>query len=407
VINAGSGSGILLKVRTIPTQAMSMLPLGFSLARASSAFYANLSQRAWEDNMALEEEILRFLQKPDKEKFEAVALRLYEHQRSQNPVYSRYCEFFEQPEAIDSWKKIPAVPQQAFKYSELRSFPANRTAAEFRTSGTTGQGYGKHFLASLRLYQAAVRKGWHYFQLPRHPFILLMQDPEKAEFSSLSRMGGILSNYRRDSFFVNNEGVVEVDRLRLFLWNRTEPVTVFGTALAFLNLLEENVDLPLPSGSMVMETGGFKGMNHEINKEDLYAQLSRCFHVDADSIWNEYGMTELSSQFYSRGMLRPHFAPPWLRFLIINPNTNMEASPGEVGLLRIFDLANLWSVLAVQTQDLAVAQSDEGFLLLGRDPAALPRGCSRAMDELIRRGTSMKRENHGISIALNAASESR
>jgi hypothetical protein len=57
--------------------------------------------------------------------------------------------------------------------------------------------------------------------------------------------------------------------------------------------------------------------------------------------------------------------------------------PGEIGLLRIVDLANLWSVLAVQTQDLAMALTEGGFLLLGRDPAALPRGCSRATDELM------------------------
>jgi hypothetical protein len=357
--------------------------------------------------MSLEEEILRFLQRPDKDKFEAVALKLYEYQRSQNPVYARYCEFLKGSRPVDSWKKIPAVPQQAFKYSELRSFPAIQTGAEFRTSGTTGEGFGRHFLASLRLYRAAVEEGWHHFRLPHNPFVLLMQHPENAPFSSLSRMGGILSNDQHEAFFINRNGVVDVDRLQLFLSNQTEPITLFGTALAFLNLLEKNLDLPVPAGSVLMETGGFKGMNREISKGDLYAQLSRCFHVDTDSIWNEYGMTELSSQFYSRGLEVSHFAPPWLQFLIINPNTNMEATPGDVGLLRIFDLANLWSVMAVQTQDLAVAQPDEGFLLLGRDPSALPRGCSRAMDELIRCQTSMERDSQGISNASNATSEPR
>jgi len=117
-------------------------------------------------------------------------------------------------------------------------------------------------------------------------------------------------------------------------------------------------------------------------------------------------MTELSSQFYSRGLGQPHLAPPWLRFLVIDPKTNREASSGEIGLLRVFDLANFWSVLAVQTQDLAVAKGEEGFLLLGRDPAALPRGCSRAMDALIRRETLIKWENKGINMALNAVAES-
>jgi hypothetical protein len=344
-------------------------------------------------NTPLEEELLCFLQQPDKENFEALALKLFEHQTKQNSVYSRYCGFLDRSEPIDSWKKIPAVPQQAFKYSELRSFPANETAAEFRTSGTTGEGFGRHFFGSLRLYETAVQKGWDYFHLPRNPLVLLMQYPEDAQYSSLSRMGGILSDCRRSSFFVNREGDIESYRLQTFLSHRTEPITLFGTALAFLNLLEENSDLPLPPGSILMETGGFKGKNRDVSKEDLYAKLSRCFYIEVDSIWSEYGMTELSSQFYSRAVGRPHFAPPWLRFLIINPSTNTEASPGEVGLLRLFDLANMWSVFAVQTQDLAVSYGDGGFLLLGRDPDALPRGCSRAMDELIRRGTSNGREN--------------
>jgi hypothetical protein len=132
-----------------------------------------------------------------------------------------------------------------------------------------------------------------------------------------------------------------------------------------------------------METGGFKGSGREMQKNELYELFSRHLGIATDSIWNEYGMTELSSQFYSNGINRPHRAPPWMKFLIIDPNTNEEVFPGEIGLLRIVDLANLWSVLAVQTQDLALARPDGSFLLLGRDPGALPRGCSRAMDELL------------------------
>ena len=98
---------------------------------------------------------------------------------------------------------------------------------------------------------------------------------------------------------------------------------------------------------------------------------------------NEYGMTELSSQFYTRGLGRPHEGPPWVRAVVIDPETGDEAAVGETGVLRIFDLANLGSVLAVETQDLAVRR-ERGFELLGRDPAALPRGCSRAADERMR-----------------------
>jgi hypothetical protein len=334
---------------------------------------------------SLETEVLGFLDKPAGERFESLALSIYNCQRRENPVYARYCEFLGTPEQIDSWTRIPAIPQVAFKRSDIRSFPVQQTNVEFRTSGTTGEGHGSHYFPSLRLYEAAVQRGWEYFGLPRHPLILLMQHPDDAPFSSLGRMGGILVDFRRDRFVIAKNGIFDLDRFHELLLAGDEALTLFGTALAYLNLLEEvpGLRLTLPPGSIVMETGGFKGSGRDIGKSDLYGRLSLQLGIPIDSIWNEYGMTELSSQFYSHGVGRSHRAPPWMRFQIIDPNTNEEASSGGTGLLRIFDLANLWSVLAVQTQDLGIAQSDGGFLLLGRDANALPRGCSRAIDELL------------------------
>jgi Acyl-protein synthetase, LuxE len=334
---------------------------------------------------SLEAEVLRFLNEPAEERFEPLALAIFNYQRRENPVYAKYCQYLGTPERIDSWERIPAVPQVAFKRSEMRSFPAPQTKAEFRTSGTTGEGHGKHFFPSLGLYEAAVHRGWDYFRLPRHRLILLLQHPNDAPFSSLSQMGGILASFQRGQFVIAKNGDLESDLLRKLLMDREEPLALFGTALAFLNLLEEVTDLrlELPPGSVAIETGGFKGSGRDIGKRELYDQLSLRLDVPIDSVWNEYGMTELSSQFYCRGIGRSHRAPPWMRFQIIDPDTNKEAAQGKIGLLRIIDLANLWSVLAVLTQDLAIAQPDGGFLLLGRDPAALPRGCSRAMDELM------------------------
>jgi hypothetical protein len=334
---------------------------------------------------SLETQILQFLSEPWEDQFEPLALTVFAYQRRENPVYASYCEFLGTPQPLGSWKEIPGVPQQAFKRTELRSFPIEQTRAEFRTSGTTGEGYGKHFFQSLRLYETAVQRCWDFFRLPRHNFVALMQHPDDAPFSSLCRMGGFLTGFQRECFFITRNGCLELDRLKDRLKDREEPLTLFGTALAFLNLMEQapNLRVELPPGSIAMETGGFKGSGRDVAKRELYDRLSGQFGITTDSLWNEYGMTELSSQFYSYGLNRPHRAPPWMKFLIIDPNTNEEAPLGEVGLLRIFDLANLWSVLAIQTQDLAIAQAEGGFLLLGRDPGALPRGCSRAMDELL------------------------
>jgi hypothetical protein len=138
----------------------------------------------------------------------------------------------------------------------------------------------------------------------------------------------------------------------------------------------------LPVGSIAVETGGYKGTRRELPKTDLYALFRGRLGLPANDVVNEYGMTELSSQFYSRGVGTPHFGPPWARGLVVDPATGREVEDGATGVLRLFDAANLWSVCAVQTQDLAIRYGDN-FVLIGRDPAALPRGCSRAADELL------------------------
>jgi hypothetical protein len=60
---------------------------------------------------------------------------------------------------------------------------------------------------------------------------------------------------------------------------------------------------------------------------------------------------------------------------VVSPETGGEVAEGETGLLRVVDLANVRSVGAVQTEDLATRRSD-GFELLGRVSGAEPRGCS-------------------------------
>ena len=52
-----------------------------------------------------------------------------------------------------------------------------------------------------------------------------------------------------------------------------------------------------------------------------------------------------------------------------------EVEIGQAGLLQIVDLANVNSVLSLQTEDLARRHTD-GFELLGRVELAESRGCS-------------------------------
>ena len=164
-----------------------------------------------------------------------------------------------------------------------------------------------------------------------------------------------------------------------------KPLLIMGPSFSFVQWLDGMKEpAPLPTGSRVMETGGYKGRSQELPKPELHSLITRKLGVRPDHIVSEYGMCELGSQAYDRIVGRtncPIFKfPAWARIRIVSPETRAEVAEGETGLLQVFDLANIRSVLAILTGDLAVRRGD-GFELIGRATASEPRGCSLALSE--------------------------
>jgi hypothetical protein len=161
------------------------------------------------------------------------------------------------------------------------------------------------------------------------------------------------------------------------------PVVLLGAAFSFVHLLEGREPgaraLRLPAGSFALETGGYKGRSRALPRAELHAALAEALGLPAGAIRTEYGMCELSSQAYDWFAAEPPAAPrvfrfpPWARAVVVSPETGREVGEGESGLLRVYDLANVRSVLAIQTEDLARRRGG-GFEWLGR--AAEARGCS-------------------------------
>jgi hypothetical protein len=337
----------------------------------------------------LEEGISAAIGAADPEAFEPLALEIYRLQRRFNFPYEQYCRLLDAPKAPKSWEEIPAVPQTAFKHASLRIFSQASEVAAFHTSGTSGEGYGTHHFCSLRLYEEAILRGWDLAGFPALPHIVLTPAPAHAPHSSLSHMMGVLEKRSMGGqhWCVRRDGKLDIPTLRSTVEHYREarrPVMLLGTALAFLHWFEslEGATLQLPPGSVAFETGGYKGTGRTLAKADLYAMFQHHLGIAPDSIINEYGMTELSSQCYTRGLGGVHTAPPWMRAVVVNPATGEQVTEGATGVLWIYDLANLGSVLAIQTRDLATRHGAE-FELIGRDPEALPRGCSRAADEMM------------------------
>ena len=88
--------------------------------------------------------------------FERLALAIHSFQKRYNTPYANFCA--KRPEA-STWREIPAVPQSVFKTFRLSVFPPPQIVKTFRTSGTTGEGYGEHHFHSLALYETSVLRG--------------------------------------------------------------------------------------------------------------------------------------------------------------------------------------------------------------------------------------------------------
>ena len=327
----------------------------------------------------------------DEAKFDELAHILFAWQVARVPAFGRLgAAHSVSPKNLRSWKDIPAMPQQVFKLEKLYARGLREPAAVYETSGTTTGQPGRQFLASTDIYRDVALGN-----AARPPFDgrahlhFLVPSPADAPHSSLSAMFGFWGEEfgaRRTSFWVN-ENAIHFVALRAVLETQCRqgaPIGIAGTAFSFVHAIDAWADLPpleLPPGSWLLETGGFKGRSREVSKPELYAQITRTFSVGDADIWNEYGMSELSSQAYARGTNGLHETPPWARVLVVDPATGREVAVSKRGLVRWIDLANTDSVLALQTLDLA-ERTPSGFHLIGRLPRTEPRGCSLSAEDL-------------------------
>jgi hypothetical protein len=335
-------------------------------------------------------------------RFNELALELFAFQFEHNEAYRKFCELRNcKPGSIDQWREIPTVPTTAFKEFELSCLPVETRSHVFHSSGTTAQKPSRHFhsIASLEVYNASLKPWLRRHVMPKLPdnganLLSLTPAPFAAVHSSLAHMLGVVISELGNgkSAFVGSIGKDaswEIDGAaacaQLNAWTkRDEPVVLLGTAFNFVHLLDhliaEQQTIELPAGSTVMETGGYKGRSRELPKAELHKLISKHLGVAPGNIVCEYGMSELSSQAYDRiagdsTTDRVFHFPPWARSRVVSPETGCEVATGETGLIQVFDLANAFSVMAIQTEDLAIRR-ENGFELIGRAGASEPRGCS-------------------------------
>ncbi len=345
--------------------------------------------------------------------FDALACDLARYQAEHAPGYARLLEARGiDPTKLAKAEAIPAVPTDAFKLTRVATFEPSEARAQFRTSGTTVGARGLHEMRDPSTYEAAaVSFGRRWLvrdvALPL-PIVVLAPPPRAVKDSSLGHMCAAFVRAFGEPATEQATWLIDGDRIDLEAFDERvamaltagKPMLVLATSFALVHLLDALGDapFPLPKGSRVMQTGGFKGKSREIGADVLRRELSSAFGIEERAIVAEYGMTELSSQFYERTLVDAHVPhgvyaePPWARVVPVDPTTLELVPHGETGIAKIVDLMNVDSAVAVLTQDL-VRRTDkhagkvEGFELLGRAPSAPSRGCSIAIDELLGRAS--------------------
>lgn len=372
----------------------------------------------WADDFSLGDELRNdpaYLQHADIE-FSGMAVMLFTLQYKHNAPYRRLCEARGiQPSHVTHWTQIPTVPTAAFKELELTSLHPEERTQVFHSSGTTEQRPSRHFHSadSLGLYEASL---WPWLRencgLPIADCRMLSLTPPAGQvphsslvhmFDFVRRQAGVNGEMFVGRVGVDGAWTLDFDAaLETLTGGAGKPLLVLGTAFSFVHLLDEmmtrNLRVQLPPESRVMETGGYKGRSRSLPKAELHHLITERLGISASHIMCEYGMSELSSQAYDTDSLKSevsslksadsseasrhsppgarHFQfPPWARARVISPETGREVADGETGLLQVFDLANVFSVQAIQTEDLAVRRG-AGFELIGRATEAEPRGCS-------------------------------
>ena len=334
--------------------------------------------------------------------FDALVREVFELQLRENRAYRAFCERRGvRAEEVRGWRDVPAVPAAAFKELDLACAPPERV---FLTSGTT-RGHerrGRHPVPRLALYRASAIAHFRRMVLPDGAvprMVGVLAGPDLLPASSLVQMADWIRTDVCDGegrYLVDERGfdpASAADRIEA-AGSDGRPVCVLGLRVLLTTLVEHcrerGRSLSLPADSRIVDTGGAKG-GRALSDAGFLAAAWQTFGVPGYYCVNEYGMTELCSQFYDDVLVarfagsnakRRKLGPPWTRTRAVDPATLAPLPDGETGILCHVDLANAGSVLAVQTEDLGVVEGRR-FRLLGRAPGAEARGCALALSEIL------------------------
>lgn len=310
----------------------------------------------------------------DEAGFSEAALQLFRFQMENNAVYQSFCKVLQvQPELVKNLGQIPFLPIGFFKTHRITT-TVFEPEAIFESSGTSQTIQSKHAVKDLNLYETSFFKGFEQrYGDPRNwCFLGLLPSYLERKHSSLVYMVQRLmetSQHSKNGFYLNN--FEDLYQNLKTLETKQQPTMLIGVTFGLLDFAATyNLDCAYTT---IMETGGMKGRREELTRDEVHFQLKQSFGVD--QIHSEYGMTELLSQAYSLADGLFH-CPPWMKVMVRDEDDPLQLHPTGKGALNIIDLANVYSIGFIATDDVGEVYPDGSFKVLGRLDNSDIRGCS-------------------------------
>lgn len=305
-----------------------------------------------------------------------IALRLFRFQAKHNPVYASYISHLKvNTNKIDRLVDIPFLPISFFKSQALKTGEWT-PMVYFTSSGTTGKCTSTHYIADVSLYHRQAATCFQHFfgELSQYHIFALMPSYLERENSSLIEMMRSFikaSGSTFSGFYLYDYDKLLEDIAACKKHGAKKPL-LWGVSFALLDLAEKY--RPNLHDCLVFETGGMKGRRKEITRHELHQRLTKAFNVN--SIYSEYGMTELLSQSYTHGGDR-FYPPPAVKIIARDIADPFEKGfANRAGGLNVIDLANLHTIAFIETEDVGKVWDDGSFEVMGRLDNSDVRGCN-------------------------------
>ncbi len=315
------------------------------------------------------------------EDFNDYAVHIFNHHYVANPIFHEYCVGRKlDPKSVEHWTQVPPVWSDAFKTHLVASFPPEQAAFAIMTGGTTSLTQrGRVFQdeKGMRLHLTANRVLTKHYLFPdfdegQRCRILFLAPSQKVAPSMGMAIG--MEQTRKhfgtpDSMFVLKRRGIDVKALVGALQESEKtgvPIALVGATATYVYFMracqDKGLTFNLPRGSRVCDGGGYRGRFGPITRNEYYALVEEVLGVPENWCVNVLGEGETASNYFDDSILRtvrdleprerikPHH--PWNRVRAVSVEDLSVLPDGEIGLVQVFDLANVSTVLGVQTDDL-------------------------------------------------------